>query len=222
MRIRKREALKHADGRVLHVGCIGEYLWLDELDHNIWIHGDLVDQQGEENVVGIDYYKEGVDYLQDEGYDIRYENAEEFDLGETFDTILMPQMLHHLSNPGKAIRCCKNHLIDDGKIVISHPNHFFLERQLMRAVNLGAMGDGEEKLESYKEYTGHTAMHHPEHLYELFGREGFEPVKGYYVPSGASPSSWKGALWHWMLIPTLDKVFPDIFTKKTFVSVFKE
>lgn len=219
MRKRLEAVLRHTDGKVLHVGCVGEYLWLDNLRHDIWIHGELVDQFGHENVVGIDAYEEGVEKLQEEGYDVHYANAESFDLDENFDTIVAPQMLHHLSNPGLALQCFKRHLKPDGKLVVAHPNAFFIERLLLEVFNPWKGYDSGE-WDSYTEYTGHTCCHKPEHLFELVKREGFIPETAYYAPTGSKPRSWKGHVWHRAVLPVMDRILPDIFTKKTFVAVF--
>jgi len=219
MEERRDAILRHSENKILHVGCVGEYLWLDNLNHDIWIHQDLIDKFGAENVVGIDAYKEGVEQLQQDGYEVYLENAEEFELDEKFDTIAAPQMLHHLSNPGKALECFNNHLKPDGKVVIAHPNHFFIERQLLDAISL--LGENVGEKQSYKEYTGHTCCHKPEHLFELFSRYGFEPETAYFLPAVSEPDNIVGHIWHNVALPLANLALPDRFSKKTFVGVFR-
>lgn len=219
MEERLKAVLRHSDGEILHVGCVGEYLWLDDLRHDIWIHGELVEEFGHENVVGIDAYEEGIEALQEEDYEVYLEDAQDFDLDRKFDTIVAPQMLHHLENPGLALECFREHLKPDGKFVIAHPNAFFIERLMIEAFNPWEGYDTGE-WDSYTEYTGHTACHKPEHIFELVSREGFSPQTAYYAPSGSSPSSWKGQIWHRLVLPAADLLLPEVFSKKTFVGVF--
>lgn len=221
MRRRAEEVVKHVQGDVLHVGCVGEYLWLDELDHNIWIHGDLVEKLGHDSVVGIDYFERGIEAVQEDGYEVYHANAEDFNLDRTFDTILAPQMVHHLSNPGLAIKRFNAHLKPEGKLVFAHPNHFFIERQLAYLMEARRGEDRRNRDEKPEDYTHHTATHRPENLIELVEREDFKLQEGYYVESGSTPSSLKGIVWHRGILPLTDILLPHLFSKKTFVAIFE-
>lgn len=221
MRRRQQAVLEHAERDILHVGCVGEYTWLDKLDHDIWIHGALVDRYGHDAVVGIDVYEPGIEAARADGYDVRQADAETFDLVRQFDTIVAAQMLHHLANPGLALERFADHLRPGGRVVLAHPNHFYVERQLHYGIEARHNRSRRDRDEKPDDHTNHTASHRPGHLLELFERAGYTLEAGYYVPSGSRPSSAVGWCWHRAVLPALDAVLPDLFTKKTYIAVFK-
>lgn len=74
------------------------------------------------DVIGIDVVESEIERMQANGYDARLANAETFSLDETFDIIVAGELIEHLANPGRFLERARDHLADDGKIVITTPN----------------------------------------------------------------------------------------------------
>ncbi|WP_435068376.1 class I SAM-dependent methyltransferase [Haloplanus sp. C73] len=120
----------HLHGKVLHIGCIGP--GVDEsLD---WFHRWLGTQA--EEIVGIDLDEEGIERAREEGYDCRVEDAQDFDLGEEFDTVVAANVIEHLNCPGNMIDSAKDHLTDEGQLVITTPRTF-TPQNLLRELHGG-------------------------------------------------------------------------------------
>lgn len=120
----------HLHGKLLHVGCIGP-----GVDENLdWFHRWLVTQS--EEIVGIDLDEEGVEQARLEGYDCRVADAENFNLGKKFDTVVAANVIEHLNNPGGMIQSAKDHLADEGQLVITTPRTF-TPQNLLRELHGG-------------------------------------------------------------------------------------
>lgn len=113
--------------KVLDIGCI---------DHSVetalglgsgWLHSRL--REVADRLVGLDLLEDDAAALtRDHGYDIRFGDAESFDLGETFDLIVAGDLIEHLSNPGMFLERVAAHMSDDGRAVITTPNPFNIEQ----------------------------------------------------------------------------------------------
>ena len=73
-------------------------------------------------VVGLDYYKEGVEEIRKKGFDVIYGDAQNFSLNEKYEVITAGDLIEHLPNLEGFISCLKKHLSPDGKVIISTPN----------------------------------------------------------------------------------------------------
>lgn len=103
--------------RVLDIGCYGDRT---SYDHPLWLHGHILDVAS--GAVGIDINEVGVKELQKDGYDVRHENAEDFDLEDSFDIVIAAEVIEHLTNPSGFLNSVKDHLTDEGSLVITTPN----------------------------------------------------------------------------------------------------
>jgi 2-polyprenyl-3-methyl-5-hydroxy-6-metoxy-1,4-benzoquinol methylase len=103
---------------ILDLGCIDH----DPLNSNgnYWLHGHL--KSVSKVLVGLDYYKKGVDYFLGSEFDIRYGDAQSYDLNQKFDVVSAGDLIEHLPNPGQFLSCARDHLKDDGMLIISTPN----------------------------------------------------------------------------------------------------
>lgn len=118
--MRSDEVLKRVRGRVvLDVGCAGQDPSPD------WIHGKLRDREGE--LVGIDIDPERIAALRRHGVnDIQLGDAQTFSLPQRFDTIVAGEVIEHLENPGLFLARAKEHLAENGRIILTTPYPFAL------------------------------------------------------------------------------------------------
>lgn len=111
---------------VLDVGCTGHVVRADDPE---WLHGRLRDRF--DRVWGIDIDPSNIQVLRDLGFDnVRVADAQDFDLEQSFDTVVAGEILEHLENPGAFLESAGRHLKSGGRIVISTPYPFSLHNSL--------------------------------------------------------------------------------------------
>lgn len=91
-----------------------------------WLHF-LINRHAEDTV-GIDIDEEGIQYLQQEGYDARVADATALEFEEQFDVIVAGELIEHLSDFDGFLQSVRENLKEDGKFILSTPNAFFFER----------------------------------------------------------------------------------------------
>lgn len=106
---------------VLDLGCVQHNP--ENYKSKFWLHKAICGVSRQ--VVGLDLYEPGIEYLRDKGYDVKYGNAENFDLGKTFDVIVAGDLIEHLGNVGGFFVSCRKHLNVGGKLLISTPNPWY-------------------------------------------------------------------------------------------------
>jgi SAM-dependent methyltransferase len=115
-------ALAHCRGRsVLDVGCVQHNP--ENYRSRFWLHKAIRTVASE--LVGLDYYREGVDYLRQRGYDVVFGDAQDFDLERRFDVVVAADIIEHLEQLASFLECCKRHLNDDGVLLLTTPNPWF-------------------------------------------------------------------------------------------------
>jgi 2-polyprenyl-3-methyl-5-hydroxy-6-metoxy-1,4-benzoquinol methylase len=87
-----------------------------------WLHKKIAAVAA--RVVGLEISEEQVQALRGMGYEVRWGNAEDFDLGEEFDVVLAGELIEHLSNPGRFLDCARRHLRPGGVLLLTSPNRF--------------------------------------------------------------------------------------------------
>lgn len=114
---RNRALLSTVDsGRFLHIGCVGD----PDVKHD-WLHGLLSNRVDE--LVGIDINRRGVERLVQDGYDVRLDDATELEtVSGPFDTVVAPEVIEHLSEPGELFDAVKDVLGPSGRLFITTPN----------------------------------------------------------------------------------------------------
>lgn len=116
-----------ARGRsVLDLGCIDHSASTARSLRERWLHRQLREVTAE--LVGIDVLESDAAELNAEGYDIRCADAEDFDLGRTFEVIVAGDLIEHLSNPGRLLESAARHMDDDSVFVVTTPNPFNIEQ----------------------------------------------------------------------------------------------
>lgn len=142
-----------SDDRVLDVGCVAHSA--DMAQSNLWLHGRLADTA--ESVVGIDIDPQEVARLQEQGYDVREADAEQFSFDISFDVVVAGELIEHLSNPGRFLECARENLASDGKLVLSTPNLWTLDRAIA-AIVAGGMSPNPDHTCWYDRYTISTLL----------------------------------------------------------------
>lgn len=125
-----RFAMRYAKGRsVLDIGCVQHNP--ENYKSKYWLHKAL--KSISIDLIGLDLYKDGVLRLQSLGYNIIVADAQDFDIGRTFDVIVASQIIEHLENFHGFFESCKRHLSPGGRLLISTPNPWYW-RNALKAV----------------------------------------------------------------------------------------
>lgn len=112
---------------VLDIGCVEHTLDVKNKER-IWVHDFL--REHTLHVTGIDIQERDIETLKKQGYDVSCQNAESFRFDKKFDVIFVGELIEHLSNPGLFLEKCREHLKDQGTLIITTPNAFSITRFL--------------------------------------------------------------------------------------------
>jgi 2-polyprenyl-3-methyl-5-hydroxy-6-metoxy-1,4-benzoquinol methylase len=183
--------------RVLDVGSAGGSAGFVTDDY--WLHGWLSDHT--DFVVGLDVDKDGVSEAREAGYDVRLASAESFDFDERFDTVVAANVVEHLASPGAMLECARDHLVPDGRLLITTPRTHLPWNLLQQLKN-------ERGIQPHPE---HTMWFCRATLTELLERTGFEVL--HYRSWGfdrqgmtAADSVWRAFERLLSTIPPLDEI----------------
>lgn len=150
-----------AAGRtVLNVGAAGNARRYCESGTGEWLHKRLVDRAA--RLVGLDIDEAEIAVARDIGFDIIAGNCETIALGETFDLIVLSDVIEHTDNPGMALANMTRHLAPGGRIIITTPNATFAG-SFISALSRRAP----------KVYWDHVALYAPEHIQAICDRHGY-------------------------------------------------
>jgi len=121
-RYRIQEILKYVAGKkVLDLGCVQHSS--NKATRADWLHGII--SKYASYCLGVDLLEKEVKKLNELGYNIICADVEKMDLPEKdFDVIVAGELIEHLANPGLFLENCRNHLKDDGLLIITTPNPF--------------------------------------------------------------------------------------------------
>lgn len=149
-----------AGRKVLNVGAAGNARYYREHGTEGWIHGRLADQAA--RLVGLDIDEAEIAAARDSGFDIICGNCETVSLGESFDLIVLSDVIEHVANPGMALVNMARHLAPGGRLVLTTPNATsvgtFLRVLCRRPPNV---------------YWDHVALYTPEHIQAICDRHGY-------------------------------------------------
>lgn len=115
--------------------------------------------------VGIDIDEPMIEKRKKQGYDIRYGNAETFELKEKFDVITAFEVIEHLSNAGHFLSNAKKHLKEKGIIILETDNAYNIRWPTIVFFK--------GKMTICKE---HVAIYDESCLTEQLRRAGFKPI----------------------------------------------
>jgi SAM-dependent methyltransferase len=111
-------------GSVLDVGCASRY------GRDDWLHGLI--SQDVTDLVGIDLNAKTVEELQKTDHDVRLADAQDFDLGRTFDVVFAGEIIEHLDNVHGFLSSVRRHLAPGGRFVLTTPNAFYVGNFIYR------------------------------------------------------------------------------------------
>lgn len=111
---------------VLDVGCTSH----DHIETDVWMYELLCEKA--RRVVGVDKVLPNT-VAEKYSRNLVIADAESMKLDETFDLIIAGELIEHLPNPGKFLERTREHLRDQGRLILTTPNPWDWTR-LIRAV----------------------------------------------------------------------------------------
>jgi 2-polyprenyl-3-methyl-5-hydroxy-6-metoxy-1,4-benzoquinol methylase len=157
---------------VLDVGCASRYGRPD------WLHG-LVEQAASE-AVGIDIDAGTVEALLAEGHDVQLADAQDFDLGRTFDVVFAGEIIEHLDDVHGFLTSVRRHLGPGGRLVLTTPNVFYVAGFVYRFGSHGQV------------HPQHTCWYCEDTLRQVLATNGFSSAEIFFT-GHTSPSTLRKA-----------------------------
>jgi SAM-dependent methyltransferase len=111
---------------VLDIGCAQS----NNGNLDDWMHGYL--SKDVPDLVGIDSNKGTIANLQADGFNVHLANAQDFDLGRTFDTVFAGEIIEHLDDVHGFLASARRHLTPTGRLVLTTPNAFYVANFIYR------------------------------------------------------------------------------------------
>lgn len=82
---------------------------------------NLLSENGFKDLTGVDISSEAIILLKKKGFEGHVVDAQEFDLGKKYNTIILSHVLEHCPDAEKVINNVYKHLIDDGILYVEVP-----------------------------------------------------------------------------------------------------
>jgi len=116
---------------VLDIGCVQHNP--ENYKSQYWLHKAI--REVASSLVGIDLYQPGVDYLNNRGFNVIFGDAQQFDLGKSFDVIMAGDVIEHLEDFHGFLESCKRHMHHESRLIISTPNPWYWRNVLKAALH---------------------------------------------------------------------------------------
>ncbi|MBA7685249.1 hypothetical protein ES703_93667 [subsurface metagenome] len=117
---------------VLDLGCVMHDP--ENYKSKYWVHKAI--REVAADLIGLDLYQEGVDYLRERGFNVVFGDAQNFQLDKKFNVIVAGDIVEHLEDHHGFIESCKRHMHRDSRLLISTPNPWFWKRIVRSAFQL--------------------------------------------------------------------------------------
>jgi 2-polyprenyl-3-methyl-5-hydroxy-6-metoxy-1,4-benzoquinol methylase len=95
-----------------------------------WMHAQIAAVATD--TVGVELDDRLAAQARERGYDVVTANAEDMDLGRTFDVVWAGEVIEHLSCPGGFLDAVHRHLVPRGQLVLTTPNAFAVSNFMYR------------------------------------------------------------------------------------------
>lgn len=117
--------------------------------------------------------------LRELGYNVIDGNAETFSFNKTYDVIVAGELIEHLSNPGMFLERAKEHLKEDGVLILTTPNRFYAAQFISAYIK--------NSIPVYdKPIAKHVAYYDEVSLKDLLARHGYDDIQiSYYRRYGS-------------------------------------
>lgn len=149
-----------AGRRVLNVGAAGNASYYRDHGTDGWLHARMAKVAA--SLTGLDLNTVEVGVASGLGYEVVAGNCENVDLGQSFDLIVMADVLEHVDSPAAALANMMRHLPQGGKIIVTSPNATFLGNVLNALLRRGP-----------NVYWDHVNLFTPENIQALCDRHGW-------------------------------------------------
>ena len=155
---------------VLDIGCVNHSIGRTEFDN--WLHGKIKDVA--RKLVGVDFLKEEVEELNKAGYEVICADVTKpLKVDEQFDVIMVGNLIEHLSDFAGFFKNLNKYLKEDGMVLISTANPFYMEQYFYSAFKNEVLINPE-----------HTCWIDPVALEQLAARFEFKTEKVYWIKNG--------------------------------------
>jgi len=111
--------------KVLDVGCVDDNIDLAN-QKRLWNHWFIY--RAAKQTLGIDIEKKSIDKMKRMDFNVKTMSAEKMSFENEFDTVFAGELIEHLINPGLFLKKAKKALRKNGKIVLSTPNTYSVNR----------------------------------------------------------------------------------------------
>jgi len=181
--------------RVLNVGATGAADRFFDGRATRWLHHEIASRAA--RLVGVDIDVESVALARAHGIaNLLIADCTTMQLGETFDVIVLSEVIEHLEAPGAALRNLIGHLAEDGEIIVTTPNPSYGVDAAKTALG-GAPAV----------YYDHVCAFYPENLAVLCKRVGATVVAGHFF---SFADDRRGYRWKSRLIRQLGRMAPRL------------
>lgn len=167
------------DRTVLDIGCINHSAENAIALGEEWLHRRIRDVA--RSATGLDMLADDAERLNQKGYDIAVADAQDFDLGRTYDVVVAADVVEHLTNLSGFLRSAKRHMHAESILILTTPNPFAFAQMMQVLLRGRVVVNGE-----------HTIWLDPAVAYELLQREGLRVTELEWIDSdpGYRPETW--------------------------------
>ena len=146
--------------RILDVGVVDHCL--DASLSERWLHGRLCEVA--KKCLGVDVLTDELEQLRLRGYDVRDADLTRGPLDETFDIIVMGELIEHIEQPGRLLRNAAMMLDEGGLVVLTTPNPWYVNVIIKNLLDTAP----------FTESADHVSWYDASTLYEMGQRCGLQ------------------------------------------------